>query len=63
MRDFARLFVATIAPGVYARHVLRERARRAAEAQQLVDARYRSARLARADVHSYPHVIEGEVAR
>jgi hypothetical protein len=63
MRDLLRLLVATIAPGVYARHVLRERRRRAAEAQRLVDARYRSARLARADVRRYPHVIDGEVAR
>jgi hypothetical protein len=48
---------------VRARHVMLERARRVAEAQRLVEARYRSAALARADVRRFPHVIDGEVAR
>jgi hypothetical protein len=48
---------------VRARRYALERARRLGEAQRLVDARYRSALLARADVRRYPHVIDGEVAR
>ena len=48
---------------VRARRTVMERARRVAEAQRLVDARYRSAALARADVRRFPHVIDGEVVR
>ena len=63
MKDLARLVVATLLPSLYARWVIRERARRVAEAQRLVEARYRSASLARADIRRYPHLIDGEVTR
>jgi hypothetical protein len=63
MRWAAYAIMGILLPNWAAWRAMAERDRRLKEQARLVEARYRSASLARADIRRYPHLIDGEVTR